>query len=258
MVTDLHDGFSLFNLLGLKSIVTFRHHGAISRKFAYEVAKELNKGSQDVTENLVGFDGQVMKVMDLIDIGTNNVLMIGIHGLGGIGKTTLAKVIYNRILESFDHYCFVADVRANVDRHGTKGLQNQLVSDLLKTNEIVGDGEKIIKERFCKKKVLILLDDVGDFEQIKKLIISPDCFDSGSRIIITTRNKEIFSGFDDCRTYAVDELDSVSSLKLFSKHAFKSDWPSKDFYDLSVKFVKILGGLPLLIEVVGFTSIQKV
>ena len=59
----------------------------------------------------VGVNSRAKAMESLLDIKVNDVRMVGIHGLGGIGKTTIAKAIYNRIFEHFEGSCFLEDVR---------------------------------------------------------------------------------------------------------------------------------------------------
>ena len=66
-----------------------------------------------VSKNPVGVDS-CARVIDLfLHTKVNDVRMVGIHGLGGIGKTTIAKVVYNRIFEKFEESCFLKNVREN-------------------------------------------------------------------------------------------------------------------------------------------------
>ena len=67
--------------------------------------------SNDATMQLVGINSHVETVTKLLDIESNDVRMVGITGLGGIGKTTIAKAIYNSFSNHFKAKSFVENVR---------------------------------------------------------------------------------------------------------------------------------------------------
>jgi hypothetical protein len=88
----------------------------------------------------------------------------------------------------------LADVRSNSIPHGGLAkLQETLLYDILGNSNLkvqrVDIGVSFIKERLKNKKVLLILDDVSDLEQLDNLAPSPDCFRPGGRIVITTRDK---------------------------------------------------------------------
>ena len=156
---------------------------------------ELKKKFELVTsENLVGIDSHVKTVMEFVDSKSHTTLFVGIHGMGGIGKTTLAKAIYNKLSNQFEHRSFIANIRESWEHNGAYYLQNQLIYDILKReNEVRNEDEGtwFISSKFKGKKVLVLLDDVDNVLQLKRLAGNRDWFSSGSRIIITTRNESI-------------------------------------------------------------------
>ncbi|XP_056162468.1 disease resistance protein L6-like [Syzygium oleosum] len=194
------------------------------------------------------------KVMEFVDNNSHATLFVVIHGMGGIGKTTLAKTIYNKLSNQFEHCSFIADIRESCKGKGLDYLQNQLISDILNPKNQVSnkdEGIKFISSKFVGKKVLILLDDVDDDDQLKALAGKHNWFSSGSMIIITTRNKSILDNAKVDYQYEHEEMDGDSSLILFSRHAFRRDAPPKEFEDLTRKVVSATGGLPLSLKVVG-------
>ncbi|PKI79524.1 hypothetical protein CRG98_000093 [Punica granatum] len=175
--------------------------------------------------------------------------------MGGIGKTTLAKVIYNEIMDYFDSCSFLKDIRATVlHLGGLKCLQNQLAADLSRCKDqdftTTDEGMDELQRRFREKKVLVVLDDVDDSNQLKELA-SVAWFGPGSRVIVTTRNKNALGLTPEELQYEVEEMNPVWSMELFCKHAFRSDSPTVELRALSDAIVNTTGGLPLALEVIG-------
>ncbi|XP_039154709.1 toll/interleukin-1 receptor-like protein [Eucalyptus grandis] len=127
-----------------------RKEGEFARKVSHEVLRELKKRYLAISKHLVSADNHVDAIMEMIGAGTSEMRIIGIHGMGGIGKTTIAKLIYNKLSHDFEHCCFLRDVRETSKSKNIQWLQNQLVSDILKTKcidiEDIDEGTQIIEE----------------------------------------------------------------------------------------------------------------
>ena len=101
-------------------------------KFIEEILGEIRRlipKLVHVGENKVGMDENLKEVKLLIDAKSNEVSMVGIYG---IGKITIAKVVYNDMLHQFKHHSFLANVREkSKDDHGLLQLQKKLLCDIL-------------------------------------------------------------------------------------------------------------------------------
>ncbi|XP_042519601.1 disease resistance protein RUN1-like [Macadamia integrifolia] len=205
----------------------------------------------------VGIDSHINGLLSLLNIGSDDVHFVGICGFGGIGKTTIAKEVYNRLLLSYNRHSFLFDVREQATQWmGLVSLQKRILKDIFKTDIDIGDyhtGKRLIKQYLCKEKVLVVLDDVDSQEQVDALAGALSWFGQGSRVIITTRDEHILNlaKVDKDRIYRPQELDCKQSLQLFSLHAFSTDQPHEDYMQISHDVVRYSGGLPLTLEVVG-------
>jgi ABC-type glutathione transport system ATPase component len=161
----------------------------------------LNSIVSIVSDGLFGIESRVEEMMNsYLGIGVDDVRFVGICGMGGIGKTTLARALYERIACQFDANCFLANVREEAEKHGLVALQKQLLSITIQTKStnIMNDNSvaNAISNRLRGKKVLIIVDDVDQPEQLRVLVKKGCWFGGGSRIIVTTRNKRLLIEHD--------------------------------------------------------------
>nr|AFP55572.1 TIR-NBS-LRR [Rosa rugosa] len=208
------------------------------------------------SEKLVGMDAKLEEIDVLLDKEANDVRFIGIWGMGGIGKTTLGRLVYEKISHQFEVCIFLANVReASKTTHGLVDLQKQILSQILKEENVqvwnVYSGITMIKRCVCNKAVLLVLDDVDQSEQLAILVGEKDCFGLRSRIIITTRNRHVLVTHGVEKPYELKGLNEDEALQLFSWKAFTKCEPEEDYAELCKRFVTCAAGLPLALKILG-------
>ncbi|XP_070681923.1 TMV resistance protein N-like [Malus domestica] len=221
------------------------------------IFKKLINRSSSEKNGLVGMDPHLQKMDLLLCPQVDGVRLVGIWGMGGIGKTTIARAVYDKIKHQFDGSCFLENVKGRfpaVDAsEAPVNMQAELLSSI--TNKKVGSsdilsyGFQVMSERLGKKKLLLVLDNVDNSAQIEALIGKKLSFGGRSRIIITTRDKQSPSRVDEI--YEPELLKDDQALELFKQYAFSTKQPMGEYNDLSSHFIKYAQGLPLALKVLG-------
>nr|XP_028965249.1 TMV resistance protein N-like [Malus domestica] len=217
------------------------------------ISRELRSNYLDVAIHPVGIDSRVQVISNFLDVeGSNDVRIIGILGMGGLGKTTVAKAVFKKHHHSFDGASFLPNVREDKKLVHS---QNKLLSDILSLGNMkvlkVNEGTKEIIRRLGDKRVLVIVNDVDRDAQLDALGINHYSFGPGSRIIITTRDRHLLEMLNVDVIYIVQEMNKEEALELLSWHAFGKSYPNEEYVELSRKAVGYCAGLPLALEVLG-------
>jgi hypothetical protein len=233
-----------------------RYEAEFIKRIVSDVACKLGNKTLHVAKHPVGIYSRVQGIISLLKGAKPDVGIVGIHGIAGIGKTTIAKAVFNKLYFGFEGSSFLSDVKEISDKpNGLVELQERLLHDILKPNvwkvSNVYEGMNLIEERLRRKKILVVFDDVDKREQLEALMGERCWFGAGSIIIVVTKNKHLLTEVGVDGMYHAKELNRGQSLQLFSLHAFRDTRPAKDYVELSDKVVNYCQGLPLALQILG-------
>ncbi|XP_027905591.1 TMV resistance protein N-like [Vigna unguiculata] len=216
----------------------------------------LNLPLLSATEFPVGLQSYVERVIRTIENESTGVCMIGISGMEGSGKTTVAKAVYNQIHDRFIEKSFIEDNPEVSRTRGHLHLLKKLLLDILKIKveiQNVEMGRIMIRERLYGKRMLIVLDDLNQYKyhELSDLWECRAWSGRGSVIIITSTYENLLRTSQVDAVFRINPMNPNESLELLSWHAFKEAKPKEEYHDLAKTIVTHCGGLPLALEVLG-------
>ncbi|CAN7059448.1 unnamed protein product [Brassica rapa subsp. trilocularis] len=228
------------------------------QKIASDVSDKLNATPSRDFDGMVGLEAHLTELKSLLCLECDDVKMIGICGPAGIGKTTIARALYDQLSSRFRFVCFMGNLkggyksRMGVDDYDSKlGLQSQLLSRILDRKYMKVHHLGAIKQWLGDQRVLIILDDVDALEKLEVLAKEPSWFGPGSRIIVTTKDKQILKVHGINVIYHVDFPSKKEALEILSLSAFKETSVRDGFEELANKVAGFCSNLPLGLAVVG-------
>uniref|UniRef100_A0A453DKZ6 Disease resistance protein RPP13 n=1 Tax=Aegilops tauschii subsp. strangulata TaxID=200361 RepID=A0A453DKZ6_AEGTS len=211
-------------------------------------------------KNIIGLDKArdniIKKISDGNHVSKAHLKILSVVGFGGLGKTTLAREVYDALPTKFDYKAFVS-VSRNPDMK--KVLSNLLFkldkgkNTSLHVNAANLDVEQLfvlVRELLHDKRYFIIIDDLWDKEAWKTIRYALQDDRCGSIIITTTRHVEIS---EECSSSKEDMIHQMKHLsyddakKLFYGRIFSSEVCRSGFEDVSTKILKKCAGVPLAI-----------
>ncbi|KAJ7951609.1 NBS-LRR disease resistance protein [Quillaja saponaria] len=239
------------NLAGFHSSQNYRDEYECVEEIVKDILRKLEHLIPcDIKRSLVGIDNHIRQIGNISSHSA-----IGIWGGSGIGKTTIASVLYYKNQSEFAGWYFAANVREKWEKNTERNvLRNELVSHILQDKTEIPTPDILpadIKRRLGRKRVLIVLDDVNKPEQIEYLTGRPHdvWFNPKSVIIVTTTDNQIIK---DCTLqYKVGKLNDNDALHLFSFRAFKTETPPDVHMEVSKMAVSYADGIPRALKILG-------
>ncbi|KAH9305817.1 hypothetical protein KI387_010221, partial [Taxus chinensis] len=230
--------------------------GRVLKNIVNMVFKMMEKVPFQVAKHPVGVDNAVQDFVKTTLKSAENVQIVGIVGMGGAGKTTLAKDLYNKNCSSFLNSSFIFDVRDAASQKLLHEKQKKLLKDLGVQNkdlwfDNIEEGKGILASRLRSVSALIVLDDVDHEDQLDALLPTMNHLGSGSFIVITSRELGVLRKWGISSIYRMKALNRFYAKQLFCWHAFLQSYPLQGFEDLVEEFLNVCSGLPLSLKVFG-------
>ncbi|KAL9277738.1 putative TIR domain, AAA+ ATPase domain, ATPase, AAA-type, core [Arabidopsis thaliana] len=189
----------------------WRNEAAMIEKIATDVSNILNSctPSRDF-DGLVGMRAHMDRMEHLLRLDLDEVRMIGIWGPPGIGKTTIARFLFNQVSDRFQLSAIIVNIRGIYPR--------------LRLDEY-----RVAQERLKEKKVFLVLDEVDHIRQLDALAKETRWFGPGSRIIITTEDVRVLNAHRINHVYKVKFPSSDEAFQIFCMNAFGQKQPHEGF-----------------------------
>ncbi|KAI5017234.1 hypothetical protein ZWY2020_037612 [Hordeum vulgare] len=217
----------------------------------------------NTVSNLVGVDKAIDELTERLSEGNDpsgkKLKAVSIVGFGGLGKTTLAKAVYDKLKKDFSCGAFIP-VGQNPDKKQVlRDMLLELDIGLYKDAATMDERQLIdqLRNFLADKRYLIVIDDMWDtqtWDVIKWALVNDD---NGSRIITTTRNLDVAEKVGD--VYKIKPLSDDNSKMLFRARIFGAEGITSDVQTakISDKFLKKCGGIPLAIITIASLLVSK-
>lgn len=226
------------------------------------------KEALQVERHRIGLEEHIITCINKLEETSHSIGFLGLVGMGGIGKTTLAKEIYNHFvgLEKFQAMSILeidhnSSSSFEVGSSLLRKLKNQILWDLMRVPDTNQQSYKHWFDKLSSRgPILIILDDIYDKAQFDELILNTSILAPGSCIIITSRDQhllKIIAGNSNFYLHEVTPLEIDDSQKLFNLHAFGDEEAPENFKALAHEVNKACNGLPLALKVMGSSLFDK-
>ncbi|KAJ4871515.1 Disease resistance protein (TIR-NBS-LRR class) family [Raphanus sativus] len=184
--------------------------------------------------------------------------IVGLWGMAGIGKTTIAREIFGTQAERYEVCYFLPDFHIVCQTRGLSHLRDEFFSKICGEEKVIVDAYDtklgFIRDRFLGKKLLIVLDGVSNARDAEFLVGGFGWLSGGHTLILTSRNRQVLVQCNAKEIRKIQKLSEPESLHLFSQFATEQNW--KERTSLVTELVNYASGIPLALCALG-SSLQN-
>ncbi|XP_065617645.1 disease resistance protein RPM1-like [Quercus suber] len=213
---------------------------------------------------VVGIESHRDKLINRLVEEPSNRTMISVVGIGGVGKTTLVKKVYDnkKVVGHFNCRAWITvsqsykkeDLFRDMIKQFYEARKEFVPKEIDKMEEV--NLITVLRQYLHEQRYVIVADDLWntDFLECLKFVLPNN--DKGSGIVITTRNEDVAPSHNEsssCYVHKQLPLPSDKALELFYKKVFQHEEDNRphELVELSCKIVEKCEGLPLAIVVIG-------
>ncbi|XP_042448507.1 putative disease resistance protein RGA3 [Zingiber officinale] len=251
----------------MKEICQLLQMDASDGQYQSDLASATRETSSFLISKVLGREEEQQRIIELLLRSTDesasasdngsSFSVIPLVGLGGVGKTTLAQLVYKdeKIQNHFALKIWICvSENFNVQR-----LAKEMIESVTQTEHSsqmrLDVLQNILKEKIASKMILLVLDDVWneDEEEWRKLCAPFMFAAAGSKVIVTTRSMSIANKIGTVEAIVLGGLNEISFWELFKQCAFGSSKPEEhpELVEIGRSIASKLTGLPLAAKTVG-------
>nr|VDC91856.1 unnamed protein product [Brassica rapa] len=182
---------------------------------ATDVSKKLTqfRRSIDFNYDLVGMESHLEEMRRLLYLDSDEVRMIGIWGLPGVGKSTITRFLFKQLSQRFNVSLYIKDINAFYTRPASSDVEFMSLLTYHNDNEVL--NLRIEREKLKRKKVLVVIDNVDRSVQLDAMMKESPWFGPGSRVVVAVQDRDVLEALRIGYVYRVALPSDYEAMQIF-------------------------------------------